>query len=363
MAADKPEPDFSAIADNLATGVLVLGPSFEILYLNPAAEQLLGSSRLQLKGKVIDQAVPALAVLRPLLERALVNGEGIARRELSLTIPGPTANVSMVDCTLGLQTDDDGVSTLLVELSDASHRARIRRENALVSQLGVSRAMVRQLAHEIRNPLGGIRGAAQLLERRFEDAELCDYTGLIIREADRLAGLTTTMLGPDREAEKLPHNIHELVEHVYHLLRAEAPAALSIARDYDPSLPDLMLDRGHVVQAILNLARNALQIVPGDGVITFRTRALTHYTVGGRLHRLVASVEVEDNGPGVADELRDSLFYPLVSGRSGGSGLGLALAQDLVTRQGGIIEYTSEPGRTVFQMLFPIEEGDASQTT
>ncbi|MGB5543131.1 MAG: nitrogen regulation protein NR(II) [Gammaproteobacteria bacterium] len=363
MAADTDEPDLSAIADNLATGVVALRPSLEIIYLNPAAEQMLGSSRLQLRGKVIDQALPALGALRPLLERAVATGEGIARRELSLEISGPTAKVSTVDCTLGLQTDGDGVSTLLVEFSDASHRARIWREDALLSQLEVSRAMVRQLAHEIRNPLGGIRGAAQLLERKFEDPELCEYTRLIIREADRLAGLTSTMLGPDRKPDKHPHNIHELVEHVYHLLRDEAPAALKIIRDYDPSLPDLTLDRDHVVQAILNLARNALQIVAGDGAITFRTRALTHYTVGGRLHRLVASVEVEDNGPGVADELRDSLFYPLVSGRSGGSGLGLALAQDLVTRQGGMIEYTSTPGRTVFQMLFPIEEGDASQAT
>ncbi|MGD8976337.1 MAG: nitrogen regulation protein NR(II) [Gammaproteobacteria bacterium] len=349
--------------ENLATGVLVLRPNLEVEYLNPAAEQLLGTSKMQLAGRIIDQGVPALAVLRPLFERAIETGEGIARRELSLEISRPTSSPTTVDCTLSLVTTRDDEVLLVAEFSDASHRLRISRENSLLSQLEVSRAMVRQLAHEIRNPLGGIRGAAQLLERKLGIPDLQEYTRLIIREADRLAQLTSTMLGPGDEPARQLHNIHELVEHVYHLLRAEAPPAMDIGRDYDPSLPELFLDRGQVVQAMLNLARNAMQAVGEGGAVIFRTRALTHYTVGGRMHRLVASVEVEDNGPGVPDALRDSLFYPLVSGRAGGSGLGLALAQDLVTRQGGIVEYSSTPKRTVFQMLFPIEEVHASQAS
>lgn len=362
MVSEREAPDPFPLAENLATGVVVLGPTLKVTYLNPAAEQLLGSSRLQLTGKTIDQAVPALAALRPLLERAVATGEGIARRELSIEISGPKASPSTVDCTLSVMASDDGTSALVVEFSDASHRQRIDRETALLSQLETSRSMVRQLAHEIRNPLGGIRGAAQLLQRKFESEEFHEYTRLIIREADRLASLTATMLGPGGEPARESHNIHELVEHVYHLLRAEAPGSMTLGRDYDPSLPNLLIDRGQVVQAMLNVARNAMQAVADEGEIIFRTRALTHYTVGGRLHRLVASVEVEDNGPGVPVGLRDSLFYPLVSGRPGGSGLGLALAQDLVTRQGGIVEYTSVPGCTVFQMLFPIEDGHARHT-
>ncbi len=362
MVSEREAPGPFPLAENLATGVVVLGPMLEVTYLNPAAEQLLGSSRLQLTGKTIDQAVPALAALRPLLERAVATGEGIARRELSIEISGPKASPRTVDCTLSVMAPDDGTGALVVEFSDASHRLRIDRETSLLSQLETSRSMVRQLAHEIRNPLGGIRGAAQLLQRKFESEEFHEYTRLIIREADRLASLTDTMLGPGGEPARESHNIHELVEHVYHLLRAEAPGSMTLSRDYDPSLPNLLIDRGQVVQAMLNVARNAMQAVADDGDIIFRTRALTHYTVGGRLHRLVASVEVEDNGPGVPVELRDSLFYPLVSGRPGGSGLGLALALELVTRQGGIVEYTSVPRCTVFQMLFPIEDIHARHT-
>jgi two-component system nitrogen regulation sensor histidine kinase GlnL len=363
MAPEREESDRFRFTENLVTGVLVLRPNLEVEYLNPAAEQLLGTSRLQLAGRIVDQGVPGLAALRPLFERAIATGEGIARRELSLEIARPGSAATTVDCTLSLITTADDDVVLIAEFSDASHRLRISRENALLSQLDVSRAMVRQLAHEIRNPLGGIRGAAQLLERQLETPGLQDYTRLIIREADRLAQLTSTMLGPGGEPVRQRHNVHELVEHVYRLLRAEAPVTVKISRDYDPSIPELFIDRGQVVQAMLNLARNALQAVGDDGVVKFRTRALTHYTVGGRMHRLVASVEVEDDGPGVPRELRDTLFYPLVSGRAGGSGLGLALAQELVTRQGGIVEYTSTPPCTVFQMLFPIEEAHASEAT
>jgi len=249
-----------------------------------------------------------------------------------------------------------------MELIDASRRLRISRENALLSQLDVSRSIVRQLAHEIRNPLGGIRGAAQLLGRQLPEESLREYTRVIIREADRLAALATNMLGPGNPPVRESTNIHEIVEHVYRLIRAEGSETIRIERDYDPSLPNVRLDRGQVIQAMLNLARNALQVLDQEGRIVLRTRALTHYTIGTRQHRLVACVEIEDNGPGVPEELRDTLFYPLITGRPGGTGLGLALAQDLVTRQGGLIEYVTAAGRTVFQMLFPIEETDDGTT-
>jgi two-component system, NtrC family, nitrogen regulation sensor histidine kinase GlnL len=206
--------------------------------------------------------------------------------------------------------------------------------------------------------LGGLRGAAQLLERELQEAELREYTRVIIGEADRLATLVDSIAGPSRAPHKTLINVHEICEHVYHLLRAEARAAVIVERDYDPSLPDSMLDRHQMIQALLNVARNALQALGDVGRITLRSRALSNVSIGPARHRLVASLQVEDNGPGVPEALRSSIFYPLVTGRPNGTGLGLAVAQELVTRNGGLIEFESQPGRTVFTLLLPL--GDAT---
>ena len=232
-----------------------------------------------------------------------------------------------------------------------------------LTQLGGSRAMVRQLAHEIKNPLGGLRGAAQLLERQLKDRSLHEYTTVIISEADRLAALVDALLGPGQPPRKEPVNIHELVQHVGRLLAAEAPTSVAIERDYDPSLPPLRLDRNQVIQALLNLGRNAIQAVGDRGRIVLRTRAMTNASIGSRRHRVVASIQVEDDGPGVPAELKDTVFYPLVTGRQGGTGLGLAVAQDLVGRHDGLIEFDSRPGRTVFTILIPYENHELGQGT
>lgn len=355
MAATSASPGPAGLAEHLSTGVLVLDAGLRIRYVNPAAEQLTGRSRQQLADKVLHAAVPSLAALRPLLERAVVTGEAYARREVELGMVPDTGEPAMVDLAVSLM-EHGGSDRLLVELTDASRRLRISRENTLLSQLDASRTIVRQLVHEIRNPLGGIRGAAQLLERRLPDPALAEYTRLIIRESDRLAKLARDLLGPGGPTDPETVNIHEVLEHVFGLARAEAPAAVLMERDYDPSLPPLTADRGQVTQAVLNLVRNALDAVGDHGQVVLRSRALTHFTIGDALHRLVVCVEVQDDGPGVPDSIRDTLFYPLVTSRDQGTGLGLALAQDLVRRQGGLIEYASRPGRTVFQMLFPVEE-------
>jgi two-component system nitrogen regulation sensor histidine kinase GlnL len=250
---------------------------------------------------------------------------------------------------------------LLLELADTTQRKRISRENDLMARLDGSRLMIKQLAHEIKNPLGGLRGAAQLLERELQEASLREYTRVIIGEADRLTALVDSMVGPNRAPHKANINVHEICEHVYHLLSAEARPGIVVDRDYDPSLPDATLDRNQTIQALLNVARNALQAVSqrpaeGGGKIVFRTRALSNVSIGNTRHRLVASLQIEDDGPGVPDDLRSSIFYPLVTGRSNGTGLGLAVAQELVTRNGGLIEFESEPGRTVFTVLLPIGE-------
>jgi len=231
------------------------------------------------------------------------------------------------------------------------------RDSALLVQQGGSRVMARQLAHEIKNPLGGLRGAAQLLERELPSAELKEYTRVIIGEADRLCALVDSLLGPARAVVRAPVNVHELIDHVFRLARAEAPSGVAIERDYDPSLPAIRLDRDLIVQAMLNLARNAVQAVGERGQLMLRSRALMNATIGIERHRVVASLQFEDNGPGVPPELGETIFYPLVTARAGGTGLGLAVAQDIATRHGGIIEFDSRPGRTVFSLLLPMENG------
>ncbi len=246
----------------------------------------------------------------------------------------------------------------MLELADDTQRQRISRDNDLLARLDGSRLMIRQLAHEVKNPLGGLRGAAQLLERELAEASLREYTSVIIREADRLTALVDSMAGPGRPPRKEAVNVHELCEHVHHLLRAEARAEIAIERDYDPSLPNASLDRDQIIQALINIARNALQAVGNGGRIALRTRALSNVSIGSVRHRLVASIQIEDDGPGVPPELRSSIFYPLVTGRTQGSGLGLAVAQDVAIRHQGLIEFESEPGRTVFSLLLPL--GDPS---
>jgi two-component system nitrogen regulation sensor histidine kinase GlnL len=218
--------------------------------------------------------------------------------------------------------------------------------------------MIRQLAHEIKNPLGGIRGAAQLLERQLDDPEQREYTNVVISETDRLAGLVDRLLGPGGPPNKEPQNVHELIEYVARLVVAEDDRSLSIHRDYDPGLPLIGLDRDQIVQALLNIVRNAAAALDGQGTIILRTRAITNFTVGDIRHRVVASIEIEDDGPGIPRDLQDSIFYPLVTSRDDGTGLGLPAAQELISRHGGLIEFDSRPGRTIFYVRLPLDGGN-----
>jgi two-component system nitrogen regulation sensor histidine kinase GlnL len=214
--------------------------------------------------------------------------------------------------------------------------------------------MIRQLAHEIKNPLGGLRGAAQLLGRQLSSVELREYTDVIISEADRLAALVDTLLGPGGPPNKRPVNVHELLEYVMRLLEPEIGERLAVTRLYDPGLPLIDLDRDQVVQALINLVRNAVTALQGTGNLVLRTRAEMNFTIGDTRHPVIASIEIEDDGPGIAPDLQDSVFYPLVTSRPDGTGLGLPAAQELVGRHGGLIEFESQPGRTVFFVRIPL---------
>lgn len=348
--------DPADLLDALATGIVVLDAQLCVIYANVAAQALLAISFKQARGRPFADLLVDKNGLIATLKRARDQGDTFSERELPIRPSGLKHELLMLDVTV---TPLEGQMTgthLLLELSDTTQRARITRESDLRERLSSSRMMIRQLAHEIKNPLGGLRGAAQLLERELADPSLREYTSVIIGEADRLTALVDSMGGPVRAPQKAQLNIHEICEHVYQLLHSEARATVLIERDYDPSLPDALLDRHQLIQAVLNIARNALQAVGERGRISLRTRALSNVFIGDKRCRLAAHLEIEDNGPGVPEEIRSTLFYPLVTTRPNGTGLGLAVAQEIVTRNGGTIEFSSAAGKTVFSVILPLDD-------
>lgn len=324
-----------------------------ILDLNPAAENILGISSRRAHGQSLLQLVDDEPEMREILSRVAVTGDHYAN-EIRLAPTEVHSQERIIDCHVSPVAIDN--ARLLVEVTDVTRRMQISRENALLIQHGAGRQMIRQLAHEIKNPLGGIRGAAQLLERQLNDAELREYTDVVISETDRLVGLVDTLLGPGGPPNKQPVNVHELLEYVVRIIEAEDDRKLTIHRDYDPGLPLIDLDRDQMVQAFLNLMRNAAAALDGQGTITLRSRAVTNFTIGEVRHRVIASLEIEDDGPGIPKDMQDSVFYPLVTSRPEGTGLGLPAAQELISRHGGLIEFDSRPGRTVFIMRIPLDQ-------
>lgn len=353
------ERDSQPILDSLSSGIILLDRSLLITALNPAAENILGISSQRANGESLLRLVGDEPELRDVLSRTIDTGELYAS-ELRLPPTEVHSEERIIDCRVSpLRTES---AALLVEMTDVTRRSRISRENALLIQHGAGRQMIRQLAHEIKNPLGGIRGAAQLLERQLENHELNEYTDVIISETDRLAGLVDSLLGPGGPPNKKAANVHELLEYVLRIVGAEDQRSLSIHRDYDPGLPEIELDRDQIVQALLNLVRNAAAALDGHGTITLRSRAVTNFTIGDCRHRVIASIEIEDDGPGIPRDLQDSVFYPLVTSRPEGTGLGLPAAQELISRHGGLIEFESRPGRTVFLVRIPLTSTRPSGT-
>ncbi|MBT8085480.1 MAG: PAS domain-containing protein [Woeseia sp.] len=346
---------FSAadILEHLDTAVVVVDRNLFVRQVNPAAENLLGVSAKRALGAPLLPLLDDDETLKHVLASALERGETFAH-ELVLAPSDVHASSRMVECRVTPRSHADDTDYLLVELIDVTRRMRITREHALQIQHGAGRQMVRQLAHEIKNPLGGLRGAAQLLERQLPGAELSEYTRVIISEADRLAALVDTLLGPGGPPNKQPHNIHELLEYVVRLIEPQASDGLKILREYDPGLPLIAVDRDQFLQAALNLVKNACDSLEHQGTLTIRTRASNNFTIGDVRHGTIASIEIEDDGPGIPPELWDSVFYPLVTSRDDGTGLGLPVAQELISRHGGLVEFESRPGRTVFFIRLPL---------
>jgi len=332
--------------DLLPTAVVALDADLVVGYANPAAEDLFATGESALRG----QAFLALFAERDDLERSLREATrthwDYAAQTVTCLRPG--REPLLLSCVAtGIELRD---FALLVELRPIEQQLRLLREERMVIEQQSSRELLRNLAHEIKNPLGGLRGSAQLLERELERPELREYTQVIIQESDRLQALMDRMLAPHRTPKIEPLGIHEVLERVRSLVRAEF--GVEIARDYDPSLPELQADREQLIQAILNIARNAAQA--GAKTIEFRTRAVRQPTILRQRYRLALELQVVDDGPGVPDEIRDRIFNPLVSGRQGGTGLGLSLAQTFVQYHQGVIEFDSRPGRTLFRILLPV---------
>jgi two-component system nitrogen regulation sensor histidine kinase GlnL len=332
--------------DLLATAVVVLDDEFSVRYANPAAENLLTTGARSLIG----QAFLGFFAERSELERSLSEARVIhwdySARNVTYVRTG--RQPVPLSCTV-TRIDAFGMA-LLAELRPISEQLRIEREARIESEQQANRELIRNLAHEIKNPLGGLRGSAQLLERELERPELREYTQVIIKEADRLQALMDRMLTPHRAPQLEPLGMHEVLERVRSLVRAEF--GIEVVRDYDPSLPEIMGEREQLIQAVLNIARNSAQV--GSQNVIFRTRVLRQITLLKRRCKLALELQVIDDGPGVPEEIQERIFNPLVSGREGGSGLGLSLAQTFVHYHHGVIEFESRPGQTIFRILLPI---------
>lgn len=341
------------LIDSLSTALVYLDEVLEIQYLNPAAEVLLGTSARQIKGLNLRDLLSDTDPLLGHAESALNSGEGFSEWEAELKALRQAAIT--VDVTI-TPFEDNKRAFLLVELQPVDRHIRAYREEQQREQQDLSREVVRGLAHEIKNPLGGLRGAAQLLERQISDEPLLEYTSIIISEADRLRDLVDRLLGPVERLNFSSINVHEVLEYVRQLLDAELEGSgHKVIRDYDPSIPDMMLDREQLIQAVLNIARNAAQALEKPGHIILRTRTERQITIGNQRARLAVRVDIEDDGPGVPKELQDKIFYPMVTGRAEGTGLGLPISQNIITQHGGTIDCHSQPGKTVFSLLIPLE--------
>ncbi len=347
------------LLESLVTAVMVFDDDLELLSLNGSAERLFATSARMLLGLGAAEIFVHNSNCVSLLQRALQEGHPYSDHELELYV-GPHASVHTVIFTVSPIRLTNNLQQLLVEIFPLDRARWLAREEIRLDQHHVTQQVVRGLAHEIKNPLGGLRGAAQLLQRRLDDEKLKEYTRVIVRESDRLRALVDRMRGPLTRAHKEDTNIHEVLEHVRQLVSVELPGYIRINTEYDVSLPNISIDRDMMTQAVLNIVRNAANAVlengsnGAGGEIILRTRAARQIVIGQKRHRVLLRIEVQDNGPGIPEELQETIFYPMVTGRAEGTGMGLAIVNDIINQHGGLIEFESEPGKTLFKLLLPL---------
>jgi len=351
MSSDTPP----RIIDNLTTAVLTFDTALRLTSINPAGEMLFKISAKKVIGQNLAQLLPQTRLATRALARTLESRRPFTARSVHLKLLG--SRTITVDCMVTPVMDGDPQTALIVELTQIDRLLRLARDESMLDRQVANRAVMRGLAHEIKNPLGGLRGAAQLLERELPDPALREYTRIIIHEADRLRKLVDRMMGPHQPLKKKPINIHEILEHVRKLMLVEVPVGLSIEREYDPSLPDFEAEPEQLIQAVLNIVRNSAEAIQHQGVIRLRSGIERSFTIGQKRHRLVLRADIEDSGPGIPEEIQEHIFYPMVTAKPGGTGLGLSIAQDIIVKHGGLIECYSRPGHTVFSIYLPLENG------
>jgi len=346
------EPQLSSLIDSLSTSVLVLNPQLVVEHMNPAAEVLFAASSRQSTGQPLKDLLPAEPAFIERIRKVLTNGQGFNQHEMTLVLTEDRRIT--VDCTVNLE-ESGKQQRLLIEMKQLDHHLRISREERLLAQNVATRALVRGFAHEVKNPLGGLRGAAQLLEAELPEEGLKEYTQIIIGEADRLQKLVDGMLGPNSLPNMTILNIHEVLERVRSLVLAEVPEGVLLKRNYDVSIPEFLADKDQLIQSVLNIVRNAIQATQGKGTIELKTRIERQLTIGSTRHRHVMRLDITDDGVGIPEEMQQRIFFPMVTSRAEGTGVGLSIAQSLINRHGGLIECTSQPGQTRFTILLPIQ--------
>ena len=357
LARMPPMATYRDILDQLNTAVAVVDAatdaSFRITYLNQSAQSLFGRSDARVIGLPLVKLIRDDHTTPGVLSNVLATGQPFTKREVPLYVPDGQVRVNYSIAPLS-------ATELLVEFERLDRFIRIDRDERHVTLQDTMRKLARGLAHEVKNPLGGIRGAAQLLARELTRSDQREYTSVIMAEADRLRNLVDRILGPNGRLSFKPVNIHHVIERVVKVLDAESPSRVRFERAYDPSLPEIEGDFETLVQATLNVLRNAALALAevDDPVIQLQTRVLRQFTIGTFRHRLVLNVEFRDNGPGVPADIAADIFYPMISGRPGGSGLGLAITQTILAQHNGLVECESEPGRTVFSFYLPIRQPD-----
>ena len=344
----------TALLEYMHTAVLLFNHDLSLRYMNLAAESLLQVSLQRCMHMPLDTLLNEQGERLDAFSKALSTNHRFFKRQTEITLIGQhSMTVDYAITPIGDQTPQ-----WLIEIQPLDRSLRIIKEDILLSSQRMGRQMISGLAHEIKNPLGGIRGAAQLLQRDLQQKDLIEYTDIIINEVDRLRQLVDKLLGSDRALSLQPLNIHSAVNRIHKLIHAEMHPGLTIVTDYDPSLPNIVGDEDQLIQAILNISRNAVQAMANqpDALLTFRTRIHRKMTIGTQFHHLVVGLDIIDNGPGIKDEIKDTLFFPMITGHAEGTGLGLAIAQTIVNRHHGLIKVESLPGKTCFSIYIPLRE-------
>ncbi len=340
------------VLDSQITAIILLDTQFQICYVNASAEHLLGQSANPLEHTLLQEHITHSSLDLSKISTVLQSGQSFTDNEVTLVFDQRHALVELSATPVPSQNNE---LQILLELRAIGQQKKISQELYQHAQQQAAKELVRGLAHEIKNPLGGLRGAAQLLEKELVNPELREFTGIIIEQADRLRNLVDRLLGPQRPGQHEMHNVHSALEKVRQLLTLDLPANIEIERDYDPSIPDFEMDHEQLQQAFLNIAQNAIQALKTEGgKVTISTRTAHQVTIAGKRYRLAAEVKITDNGPGIPTELLDTLFYPMVTGRKGGTGLGLSIAQNLINQHKGKIECASWPGHTEFTIHLPL---------